>query len=151
MQETQKRLWAPGFGLAQLRNMQSLWVWINEWKIFLSLLLSAYLLSNKNKINFLKIYFLIIFLLERRIYTEERQRGRSSVRWFTPQVSTMADTMLIRSQEPLPGLPRGCRVPKLWAILNCFPGPQAVSWKGSWAATIELAPIWDLGRARRGS
>ena len=44
--------------------------------------------------------------------------------------------MPVRSQEPLPGLPRGCRVPKLWAVLDCFPGPQAGSWKGSGAARI---------------
>ena len=37
----------------------------------------------------------------------------------------------IRSQEPLPGLPRGCRVPKPWGVLDCFPRPQAGSWKGS--------------------
>ena len=100
---------------------------------------------------FLKIYFfIIIYLLERRIYREERQRGRSSVRCITPQVSATADAMPIRSQEPLPGLPHGCRVPKLWAVLDCFPGPQAGSWKGSGAAGIEPAPIWDPGRARRG-
>ena len=34
------------------------------------------------------------------------------------------------------GLPRGCRVLKLWAVLDCFPGPQAGSWKGSRAAGI---------------
>ena len=28
------------------------------------------------------------------------------------------------------------RVPKLWAILNCFPRPQAGKWLGSWAAGI---------------
>ena len=36
---------------------------------------------------FFKIYFFIIFSLERRIYRDKRQRGRSSFRWFTPQVS----------------------------------------------------------------
>ena len=85
---------------------------------------------------FFKHLFFIMFLLERRIYREERQRGRSSFRWFTPQVSATADAMPTQSQEPLLGLPRGCRVPKLWAILNCFPGPQAGSWKGSGAAGI---------------
>ena len=39
-----------------------------------------------------------------------------------------------RNQEPLPSLPRRCRVPKLWAILNCFPRPQAGSWMGSGAS-----------------
>ena len=41
-----------------------------------------------------------------------------------------------RSQELPPGLPRGCRVPRLQAILNCFPKPQAESWMESGAARI---------------
>ena len=36
---------------------------------------------------FLKDLLSLFFLLERQIYREERQRGRSSVRWFTLQVS----------------------------------------------------------------
>ena len=44
--------------------------------------------------------------------------------------------MPIRSQEPLLRLPRGCSFPKLWAVLACFPRPQAGSWKGSGAAAI---------------
>ena len=104
-------------------------------------------------LSFLSFFWKDLFLLFfhwKGGYTEQRQRGRSSVRWFTPQVSAMADAMPIQSQEPLPGLPRGCRVPKLWAVLDCFPGPQTGSWKGSRAAGIEPAPIWDPGRARRG-
>ena len=46
--------------------------------------------------------------------------------------------MPIRSQEPLPGLPRGCRFPKPWAVLGCFPRPQAGSWKGSRAAGAHM-------------
>ena len=48
----------------------------------------------------------------------------------------LCNAMPIRSQEPPLGLPRGCRVPKLWAVLNCFPGPQAGSGKGSGTAGI---------------
>ena len=39
-----------------------------------------------------------------------------------------------RIQELLPGLPHGCRVPRVWAVLHCFPRPQAGSWVGSGAA-----------------
>ena len=103
-----------------------------------SVLFSAFL----KLLFFLKIYFYYLFLLERRIYREERQRGRSSVRWFTPQVSATSNAMPIWSQEPLLGLPCGCRVPKLWAVLCCFPRPQAGSWKGSGASGIRTgAPI----------
>ena len=51
-------------------------------------------------------------------------------------MSATADAMPTRSQEPFPGTPRGCRVSKLWAFLDCSPGPQAGSWKGSRAAGI---------------
>ena len=33
----------------------------------------------------------------------------------------------VRSPEPLAGLPHRSRVPRLWAVLDCFPGPQAES------------------------
>ena len=49
--------------------------------------------------------------------------------------------MPVRSQEPLPGLPRGCRVPKLWAALDCFPRPQAGSWMGSGAVGIRTSVL----------
>ena len=42
---------------------------------------------NKSYVLFKDLFLLLFFLLERRIYREERQRGRSSVRSFTPQVS----------------------------------------------------------------
>ena len=41
-----------------------------------------------------------------------------------------------RSLESLSCLPRRCRVPKLWAVLNCFPRPQAGSWMERGAARI---------------
>ena len=85
--------------------------------------------------------------MERQIYRDQRQRGKI----FRPQVSAMTDTMLIQSQETLSGHPCGCKVPKLWAVLECFPGPQAGSWKGSGAAGIELVPIRDPRSARQGS
>ena len=56
--------------------------------------------------------------------------------WFTPQESATAE---VRIQELLPALPRGCRVPRLWAILKCFPSPQAGSWMGSGADGIRTS------------
>ena len=53
-----------------------------------------------------------------------------------PEPCYYADTMRIQSQEPLLGLPRVCRFSKLWAVLDCFPRPQAGSWKGTVAAGI---------------
>ena len=48
------------------------------------------------------------------------------------------------------GSPSRVQGPKALGRPDCFPGPQAGSWKGSGAAGIEPAPIWDPGRARRG-
>ena len=45
-------------------------------------------------------FFKDLFLLESQIYREERERGRSSVLWFTPQEAAMARTAPNRSQEP---------------------------------------------------
>ena len=46
-----------------------------------------------------------------------------------------------RSQEP-PGLPRGCRVPRLWAVLHCFPGHrQGAGWEGGAAGTRGLLAL----------
>ena len=106
------------------------------------------------QLNNISLYFFLrfIYLLESQIYRKERQRERSSDRWFTPQVSTTGRCYAdpkpgASSVSPTPGLPPGCRFPKLWAVLDCFPGPQAGSWKGSGTAGIEPAPIWDPGRA----
>ena len=50
--------------------------------------------------SFLFFLNLSIFIGKSDIREEERQRGRSSVRWFTPQVSTTAGAEPIQSQEP---------------------------------------------------
>ena len=45
--------------------------------------------------------------------------------------------MLCRSEarsQGLLGIPHGCRIPKLWAILYHFPRPQAGRWMGNGAA-----------------
>ena len=51
--------------------------------------------------------------------------------------------MPVRSQEPLLGLPLGCRVPKPGAVLDCFPGPQAGSWMRSGAAGIGTSDLME--------
>ena len=70
----------------------------------------------------------------------DRQRGETERKILHPmihsQVRATADAMPIRSQEPLLGLPHGRGVPKPWAVLHCFPRPQAGSWMGSRAAGI---------------
>ena len=50
----------------------------------------------------------------------------------------MAGAEPIRSQQPgAPlGVPHWCRVPRIWAVLNCCPRPQAGSWMGSRTARI---------------
>ena len=79
-----------------------------------------------------------IYLWESLIYREEeRQRGRSSVRWFTPQVSATGRYYA----NPKPGASSGSP--------TRVQGPKG-SWKRSGAAGIEPAPIWDPRRARRG-
>ena len=40
-----------------------------------------------------------------------------------------------KSHDLLPGLPHGCGVLRLWAVLDCFPRPQA-GWKESGTAGI---------------
>ena len=151
----------PWFQISSAPNIVAAWG-VNHQMEDLPLCLSSSLyirLSNKNKINlkikstraqglgpssaacfslafFLKDFY-HLFLLQRQIYREEeRQRGRSSVQWFTPQVTTMADAAPIQSQEFPLGLPHGCRVPRFWTILNCFPRPQAGSWMGNGVAKI---------------
>ena len=71
-----------------------------------------------------------------KIYREKERHGRirSSMHCLTLQV---------------PDRPRGCRVSKLWAILYCFPKPQAE--RPGWEVEKpeqELALIWDLGTCK---
>ena len=54
-----------------------------------------------------------------------------------------------RSQEPPSGLPRGCRVPRLWAVFDfglwAFPGhKQGAGWEVELLG-LELVPICDPG------
>ena len=60
------------------------------------------------------------------------------------QAATTAGAEPIRSQEPaaLPGLPHRCRIPRLWAILDCIPRSQAG------LLGLEPMPIWDPGTCK---
>ena len=123
---------------------------VNQWTEDLTLCLSfLYIwLCTENKINlsffFLKIYFYYFFIGKADI-----QRGRPSIWWFTPQVSTMADAIPIWSQETLLGLPRRCRVPKL-SSSTAIPGHRQGAGREAGLLGLEPTPIWYPGRARRG-
>ena len=78
------------------------------------------------------------------------QRGETERKIFRPMIHSPSERNCgcYASVKPKPGASsrsptwvRGCRIPKLWAVLHCFPGPQAGSWKGSRAARIEPAAI----------
>ena len=87
---------------------------------------------------FFKDLFLLFFIGKADIQRGETERKIFHPMIHSPSEPQRVDTMPIRSQEPLPGLPRGCRVPKLWAVLDCFPRPLAGSWKGSEAAGAHM-------------
>ena len=113
------------------------------------------------------VFFLrfILFLLERLIYREERQRGRSSIQLFTLQATALVDTMVVQSQEPLPSLPlcsraqRGCAVVRvralharypIWAPVlfrqPCFPSSSLpVAQESSGGRPKALGPCTHLG------
>ena len=88
----------------------------------------------------------ILFPLQCQIYREEdRQRGRSSLWWFTPQVNSMAGTVLIHSQEP--GIssrsPTWVQGPK---ALTGFPGyKQRARWQVKQLPALQPLSIWDPG------
>ena len=93
-------------------------------------LLVCHSVSSSPNIYFFKHLF--IFIGKSNI-----SRGVETEKIFCPMVHIPSDRMAeARSQEPLPGLPHGCRVPRPWAVLDRFPRPQAGSWMGSGAARI---------------
>ena len=74
---------------------------------------------------------LVLFVI--KIYrVKETQREGSYVYSCTPQGVVMITAELMQSQELLLGLPPGCRVPRLSAVLYCFPRTQARSWMRKW-------------------
>ena len=99
--------------------------------------------------DFLFFFFRFIFIIF-CIGKGDIQRGETERKIFRPMIHSPSERNGRYYADLKPGASSGSptRVPKLWA--DCFPGPQAGSWKGSGAAGIELAPIWDPGRARRG-
>ena len=68
-----------------------------------------------------------IYLTGRVIDSErQRQRERSSLHWFTPQMATMAGAVPMQSQEQGASLwsPIWVQGPSTWAILHCHSGMQ---------------------------
>ena len=107
-----------------------------------------YLLKSGLTSFFLKIYFYYFFIGKADIQRGETERKIFHLMIHSPSERSGPILCQSEARSLFPGLPHGLRVPKLWAVLDCFPGPQAGSWKGSGAAGIEPAPIWDPGCAR---
>ena len=91
------------------------------------------------------IYFILLFLKYLFIFTTKTdiQRGETERKIFHSLVHPPSECNGLvlhrsraRSQELSQGLPHRCRIPKHWAVLDCFPRPQAWSWMGSGAARI---------------
>ena len=61
------------------------------------------------------------YFFKDRVTEGGRDRVRSSIYWFTPQMVAIAGAAPIQSQELLPGLPRGYRDPRTWANFYYFP------------------------------
>ncbi|XP_058529009.1 DNA-directed RNA polymerases I, II, and III subunit RPABC2 isoform X1 [Ochotona princeps] len=68
------------------------------------------------------------------------------------QIAWLQRLVLCRSEarisDPLPGLPCGCRVPRLWAILAYSLRPQAGSWMGSRATGIRISALMGPWRVQ---
>ena len=101
----------------------------------------------------------MIFLLFFSIGKVDIQRGETERKIFHPIIHSPSERNGRCYADPKPGpssrSPTRCRVPKLWAVLNCSPGPQAGSWKGSGAAGIrtgahmgsQVCKAWTLTTA----
>ena len=96
------------------------------------------------------IYFedLFIFIGKVDYRKEERQRGRSSIRWFTPQVAAMPGAEPIQSQEPGTSYQvshAGAGSQGFGPSSTTFPGHRQGSGWEVGLPGLELAPIWDPG------
>ena len=110
-------------------------------------ILSIYIISLRTvywgplPISFL--FFLKIYLFIRKSDIQRggetvdiQEKERSSIWWFTPQVSATVNAMLIRSQDP--GTSHG-----LGPSSTAFPGhKQGAGWEVE-LLVLEPAPIWD--------
>ena len=88
------------------------------------------------EVFFLKIYFYYFC-----VGKADAQRGETKRKIFHPMIHSPSESNGRCYTDPKPGASsgsptRGCRIPKLWAVLDCFPRPQAGSWMGSGAAWI---------------
>ena len=91
------------------------------------------------------IFSRFFFIEQSDIQRRDREEHLLSVKSFPkwPQWLEMSRSKM-RNPEPLPGLPLGCRVPKVWAIF-AFPGHKL---EGGWEAGLlglELMHEWDFG------
>ena len=104
-------------------------------------------------LNFLRF----IYLFESQSYTErgEADRERETEREvFHPMVHSPIGrngrSCTDLNQELLPGLPRGFRGPRTWAIFHCLHRPLQRTVLEVEQLGLELAPIWDAGTAGGG-
>ena len=84
------------------------------------------------------LLFFQIYLFYWKVRYTERKRDREEDLLLVDSFSRwpVLSQFQVRSLELLPGLSHRCRVPRLWAVLDCFSRPQAGSWMGSGAARI---------------
>ena len=104
----------------------------------------------RRTVFFLRFFFLFFhwkvrYAEMRRDREEDLSSNDSLPKW--PQRLELNQSEA-RSPEPLQDLPHRCRVPKLWAVLNCFPRPQAGSWMEVGRLGHKLVPIWDPGACK---
>ena len=127
----------PGLAL----TVDHLREWTSGWKISLCVFFSPPVTLPFQINNFLKTYFIFIRKLDiqRRGQRRNLPSADSHPKRLQQLELSQSEAM---SQDLLPGLPHGCRVPRLWAVLDCFPRPQAGSWMGS--GTIKRAGIKEI-------
>ena len=95
--------------------------------------------------------FLFTFIGKSDIQEEESQRGRSFIRWFTPQATAMAGAEPIQSKEPgaSSGSPTQVETQGLGLSLTAFPGhKQGAKWEVG-PQGYESVPMWDPALVRQ--
>ena len=105
--------------------------------------------ENQKSLNINTYIYIYIYIYWKDRYTErrsDREEGLPSNDSLPKQLQRPElSQSKVRRQELFLGLPRRCRVPKLWVVLECFPRPkQGAGWEVELAG-LEPAPLWDPG------
>ena len=89
--------------------------------------------------NFSKIFLKVYFIFVGKVDIQTGETGRSSVWWFTPQVSAKADAMQVQSQEH-----RQVQGPKALGHPGLLSQATSRELDGKQGLPgLELAPTWD--------